>query len=128
MATNGSSTRLEQLALAVASGLTIKSAAEQTGNSERNAYRLSASDEFRRRVNEIRSEVAAATVGTLTTAASMAAATLIELLDESQEPSIRLQASKAVLAAVGPISELGELRARLDAIEHNNQPRMKVVK
>lgn len=128
MATNGSSTRLEQLALAVASGSTIKSAAEQTGNSERNAYRLSASDEFRQRVNEIRSEVAAATVGKLTQAASDAADTLIELLDVRQEPSIRLQASKAILAAVGPISELGELRARLDAIEHNNQPRMKVVK
>ena len=128
MATNGSSTRLEQLALAVASGSTIKSAAEQIGSSERNAYRLSATFEFRQRVNEIRSEVSAATVGTLTTAASQAASTLIELLDVSQEPSIRLQASKAILAAVGPISELGELRARLDAIERNNQPRIKVVK
>lgn len=119
---------LESLAFQVASGQSIKASADIIGCSIQTAYNVSATFEFRQRVHAIRSEVAAATVGKLTQAASEAAATLIELLDVSQEPSIRLQASKAILAAVGPISELGELRARLDAIELNNQPRMKVVK
>ena len=119
---------LEPLAIQVAGGQSIKAGADIVGCSTQTAYNLSSTVEFRRRVAELRSEITSGTVGTLTTAASQAASTLIELLDESQEPSIRLQASKAILAAVGPISELGELRARLDAIEHNNQPRMKVLK
>lgn len=114
MATNG---RFEALALAIATGKTIKSAAELVGCSERSAYRNSATPKFKQRVNELRSEVAAATVGQLTTAASMAAATLMELLDASQEPSIRLNAAKAILASLAGITELGELRARIDALE-----------
>jgi hypothetical protein len=114
MATNG---KFESLAILVASGKTIKSAAEQVGCGGRTAYRVASSDKFRTRVAELRSEITAASVGVLTEGAAQAASTLVSLLSEAHEASIRLQASKAILAAVGPISELGKLRSRIDAIE-----------
>ena len=97
--------------------LTIRAAAELAGCSERQGYRIAALPEFKHRVNELRSEVSSATVGILTSAASTAATTLLELLGSRNESSVRLQASKAILAALGPISELAELRSRLDALE-----------
>ncbi len=80
------------------------------------AYQLSAQEDFRKRVSEVRAEITSAAVGRLTEAATKAANKLIDLL-ESENESISLNAAKAILANVGPISELGELRARLDAIE-----------
>lgn len=117
MSANG---KFEALALSVATGSSVKAAAESAGCSARQGYRYSAKPEFRARVSELRAEITSNAVGTLTTGASEAAATLRELLDASQEPSTRLQAAKAILATVGPLSELGELRQRLDAIEQTN--------
>jgi hypothetical protein len=114
VAKNGKS---ESLALAIASGSTIKDAAALVGCSERSAYRHSATPKFRQRVNELRSEITCQAVGRLTQAASQAADTLVSLLDASQEPNVRLNASKAILANLGPMAELGELRARVDALE-----------
>ena len=107
----------ELLAVAVAGGSTIRSAAEAIGCSESHAYHLSSTKDFKQRVGELRSDLAAATVGVLIDGATKAAATLVSLLDASNEPSVRLNAAKAILASVGPISELGELRSRIDAIE-----------
>ena len=110
---------LELLAVQVAGGQSIKAGADIVGCSIQTAYNLSSSDEFRARVNAIRSEIASGTVGQLTQGAAQAAGTLVSLLDETQEPSIRLQASKAILGCLGAISELGELRQRLDKLESN---------
>ena len=108
---------LEPLAVAVAAGNTIKHAAEIVGCSLQTAYNTSATAEFRQRVSEIRTEIASSTVGTLTLAASEAASTLRELLDASNPPAVRLNSAKAILASLSAISELGELRARIDALE-----------
>jgi hypothetical protein len=107
----------EQLAIHVAGGSSIKTSAEIVGCSLQTAYNTSATDAFRRRVSEIRSEVASSTVGVLTSAASEAASTLRSLLNESNAPAVRLNACKAILASLASISELGELRARIDALE-----------
>jgi len=109
--------KFESLALLLASGTSIKSAAVQLGIGARTAYRIAASDKMKTRVASIRTEVASSTVGTLTLAASEAASTLRSLLDESNPPAVRLNAAKAVLASLSAISELGELRARIDALE-----------
>jgi transposase-like protein len=114
MATNG---KFESLALLLASGSSVKAAAQQLNIGARTAYRISASDKMKTRVASIRTEIASGTVGTLTLAASEAAAALCELLDSSNAPQIRLNACKAVLASLSAISELGELRARIDALE-----------
>lgn len=110
----------ELLAVQVAGGQSIKAGADIVGCSIQTAYNLSSQPEFRARVAELRGEITSGAVGTLTAGASQAAATLCELLDATSEPSIRLQAAKAILATVGPITELGELRQRLDALEKTN--------
>lgn len=115
----------ELLAVEVAGGSTIREAAAAVGCSESVAYHLSSTPEFRQRVNEIRSEITAGAVGSLTAGARQAVETLRVLLSSSEEPSIRLQAAKAILSLVGPLSELGELRQRLDSLEAaNNQLRV----
>ena len=111
---------LEPLAAQVASGSSIKTSAEVVGCSIQTAYNLSATTEFKTRVASIRSEVASSTVGTLTLAASEAAAALRSLLDSSNPPAVRLNSAKAVLASLSSISELGELRARLDRLEQSS--------
>jgi hypothetical protein len=109
--------RFEALALALATGSSIKAASQSVGVSVRQGYRIASSDKMRSRVNEIRSEITREAVGVLTLGATKAASTLVSLLDEANEPSTRLNASKALLNALAPISELAELRARLDALE-----------
>lgn len=107
----------EPLSMAVASGNSIRAAATLCNCSEQTAYNLSATAEFKSRVSAIRSEIVSQAVGIITDAATQAAATLQELLGPANEPSTRLNASKAILNALQPLSELGELRARIDKIE-----------
>lgn len=107
----------EPLAAAVASGLTIKAAAKVVKCAEATAYHVSADDDFRRRVSQIRTEAVVGAVGKLSEMAARAVDTLGELLDASNDPQIRLNASKAILATVAPMAEFAELRARIDAIE-----------
>ena len=112
----------ERLAVEVAGGASIVAAAVSAGCSEGHARRISAQSQFRLRVAELRSEVTAAAVGKLTTAANLAVDVLIEPLAASNEPKDRLNAAKATLNALAPMSELHELRARLDALEHAQRP------
>jgi len=107
----------ELLAAAVAGGSTVKAAAESCGCSERQGYRVSSTPEFKARVSEIRSEMTSAAVGELSAAASEAVATIRGLLGAGYEASVRLNAAKAILNALGPLSELGELRQRIEALE-----------
>lgn len=109
--------RFEELAAAVAGGSTIRAAAAEFGIPERSAYRTSGTEEFRSRVAELRSEIASVAVGKLTSAASQAVDTLCELLDATNEPKVRLDASKLILASLGPLTEHCELRQRLDSLE-----------
>jgi hypothetical protein len=114
MAGNG---RFESMALALATGSSIKAASQSVGISVRQGYRIASSDKMRSRIGELRSQITNEAVGLITTAATKAAATLVSLLDEANEPSTRLNASKTILNALAPISELAELRARIDQLE-----------
>lgn len=107
----------ELLTAAVANGARIKDAAAEIGCSQSHAYHLSASPTFKQRVAELRAEACNAAVGRLSDAASLAVDTLVEMLDAANEPAIRMQAAKAILANVKPLSEIAELRGRIDAIE-----------
>jgi hypothetical protein len=107
------------LAVRVAGGETIADAAKEIHCSRSHAYTLSGNPEFRQRVAEIRTAAVAAAVGRLSDAACQAVATLRELLDAANEPSIRLNASKAILAALPTMTEFGELRKRIDDLERS---------
>ena len=112
----------ESLAMSIASGSTIRAASKVAGCSESQAYRICSTQEFRSRVSEIRTEITSQAVGQLTDAAVLAVATIVSLLGEANEPAVRLNAAKAILANLGPLSELGELRSRLDALENVEHP------
>ena len=107
---------LERLAVAVASGSTIRAAANGAGCSIDTAYGLSKTSEFRQRVGEIRSEATSAAIGKLSTAASLAVDALVTLL-ASEDSRDRLNAAKAILVTLQPLSEFGELRSRIDRLE-----------
>ncbi len=113
------SARFEELAVAIAGGATVRAAADELGIPERTAYRQSGSPEFKCRVSAIRSEMTNAAVGSLSAAASEAVACIRELLGSANEPAVRLNAAKAIMNALGPLSELGELRARIATLEQS---------
>jgi hypothetical protein len=104
----------QPLAMLVASGRTVKEAAEELSIPERTAYRWHGLPEFRQSVGQLRSAALDASVGEITSATSLAVRKLIELLDDPQHC---LQAAKSILNGVAPLSELGELRQRLEALE-----------
>ena len=111
------SKNLQILAGVVATGATVKSAAETIGISASAAYQISCTAEFRIEVARLRTEIVTAAVGKLSDGAAEAVDTLRSLLTEDNEPAIRLNASKAILAALPTMSEFGELRKRIDEIE-----------
>lgn len=113
----GNDRLFQQLVARVATGAAVKTAAEQVGCSERHAYRIAARVEFRQQVNTLRSVMVNSVVGSLSVATVEAVATIRSLLDDSNEPGIRLNAAKAVLASIGPLTEQADLRQRLDALE-----------
>ena len=108
---------LQIISMHVAAGMSIRDAAKLAKCSESNAYTLSRSDEFRNAVSRLRTEITFEAVGKLTSGCTEAIDTLRELLSQDNEPNIRLNASKAILNALPPLSELSELRSRVDGIE-----------
>lgn len=114
----------EMLAIQVAGGSTVRDAAAHVGCSESTAYRASGSQGFRLRVAELRTEATQAAVGRLSESASLAVETLTDLLADDNDPGVRLQAAKAVLANVIAMGDHYDLRQRLDAIE--GRERLKV--
>lgn len=113
----------ELLAVHVAAGFSIKDSAGAVGCSLTHAYHISADPSFSIRVSAIRSECVSGAVGRLSNAASQACDTLVELLGPANEPAVRLNAAKAILLQLGPLSELGELRLRIDRIEAGQSTR-----
>src|SRR5688572_8750882 len=99
MALNGTpraAGRREAAALALATGRTVRDAAEKSGVGLRTLHRWLAEDaDFRRLVTRVRSELFDRAVGRLADGAARAAEALTALLD-SQSESVRLQAGKAI--------------------------------
>ena len=120
--TDNNDKQTELLAIRVASGETIRSAAKSLSVSEGRAYHLSRMPAFKKRVGELRTEAVTGAVGKLTEATAKAAQTLVDLLDASNDPAVRLNAAKAVLSRLQPLAEHAELRARLDDLESRAEP------
>ena len=118
-----SDTKFEILAVAVASGQSIKNAAESMRLSLPRAYHVAQSQLFKTRVSEIRQVALDEAVGKLNEAANKAVAALVSVLDTGDDRD-RIVAAKAVLSLLPGLSELGEIRARLDRLERGNQARV----
>lgn len=111
--TSDSGEKWHPLALLVASGMTIKAGAAELGISERTAYRYNSLPEFRQAVSQLRTAALDEAVGMLTKLTAKAVSKLEDLLDGPEA----LGAIKTILGGVGKLTELGELRARIDALE-----------
>lgn len=106
----------ELLAAKVASGSKIKDAAKDAGLTVDSAYQVSRTKAFKLRVSEIQTEALNATIGTLGEASAEAVEVLRGCLTE-ESPAIRVNAAKAILSTVVPLSENLQLRERLEEIE-----------
>jgi hypothetical protein len=113
---NGRRNADEALALILATGQTLRDAAQAVGIDERSAARRWADPAFRRRISETRSALFAEALGRLAGLAGKAANALGELLT-SHRALVKLQAAKSVLDLGPKLREVGELAERLDALE-----------
>jgi lambda repressor-like predicted transcriptional regulator len=85
------------LALALASGTSIKDAAEEAGISRRTVERCLARPAFRRLVARLRGDLVATALGRLTDNMTRAADAVAALLD-APEPHLRLRAARALMS------------------------------
>lgn len=116
VAQNGKKNVDDALVLALATGLSVPTAARRAGASERTAYRRLKDPAFRRRVAETRSALLSEAVGKLIALAGRAADALGELLS-SERDLVKLQAAKSILELGPRLREAGELAERLEALE-----------
>jgi hypothetical protein len=106
----------EALALALATGQTLRAAAGAVGVAERTATRRWADPAFRRRVAQLRGELVGLALGKLADGMADAAARLRQLLD-AQSEAVRLGACRALLELGVKLRESVELEERLQALE-----------
>jgi hypothetical protein len=117
MADNGLRKRDDALALALASGQTLRDAAAGAGIGERTATRRWADATFRRRVQELRAEMTSRALGKLANGQAEAADVLRQLLAAGTPPAVRLGACRALLELGCKLRESVELETRLTALE-----------
>jgi transposase len=109
--------RIEALAAKVASGDSVRKAAEDLGITERHGYRLSALPEFKAKVAEIRTALTSAAAGRLASGMETAALVLRKLTTSGRDEKTQLAAAKAVIDSALRVAEISELRGRMEAIE-----------
>ena len=115
MAKNG---RYRRVALLVAAGKTIRSAARQVGVRERTAYRWSAGEDFRKLVGELRTELTMRSLNVLTGGMAKAARKLNRLIDSPDGKLARL-ASRDVIKLQSQLRQQTELIERIEALEQD---------
>ncbi len=108
------------LLLALAKGLTVRSAAEQAGISEATAFRRLRDASFVAELNRVRGELWNSALGELTEASTRAVERLAMLIDEAESDAVRLSACKAVLELGGKLRDAIEFASRLERLENTN--------
>jgi hypothetical protein len=111
--------RLEKdstLAMALASGESVGTAAEQAGVTDRTVRRKLATPEFRRQVAELRAELMSRALDHMTKNMTRAADVLAGLLDE-QNPAMRLRAARSLLTLGLRLRDSIDLNDRIRDLE-----------
>jgi hypothetical protein len=121
MAENGSPStgrgaKDEQLALCLARGLTVATAASEAGVSERTAYRRLAETDFARRVEDLRCSLVEVAVRRLSDHMAAAADKVAALMGSAND-AVALGAAKAVLDLGMKAHEQRCVIGRLEALE-----------
>ena len=116
----------ERLIQTLACGASIEGAARECGASSRTIHRRLADPQFRRRVQQIRSDMMQRIAGSLTAASTEAMRTLIELMKPTSPATIRLGAARTVLECAMRMNEFTELEDRVAEMEQEPQPNMRI--
>jgi len=115
----------EQLALALAAGLTVDEAAARIGVSRSAAFRRWRDPSVKQRAAQLRAEMTDRAIGTMVEGLLTAAATLRLLMRPSETSTIRLRAATALLDIGMKAAILAQLEQRIAGIEatlKGNQP------
>lgn len=116
MADFGGQKGQDALALALASGQSIRDAAAAAGLAERTATRRVADPAFRQRVAGLRSDMLARAAGQIAEGMVQAVTTLRQLLSAKSE-SVRLAAARSILEIGPKLHESVNLDERLREVE-----------
>ena len=117
MADSGSFNSDDQLAVALASGSSVRQAATEAGVSERTAFRRLNDISFRKHVREIRRVALEEAISKLSAAGSSAVDTMIDILKPEFPPSTRLATARAVLDFGCRLRETNDFETRLCELE-----------
>ena len=109
------------LMIALACGATVEAAARQLGISERAAYRRMEKPDFKRELNQLRSEVVQRAAAMLTAAMMESVKTLLELQKPNVAPSTRLGAARSIIELGVKLREVVDLEQRILALEEQLQ-------
>jgi transposase len=106
-----------QLLMALACGATVEAAARQTGLSESTVYRRLQSPEFKRELNQLRSEMVQRAAAMLTAASMESVKTLLELQKSPNPGATRLGAARSILEIGIKLRSMAELEVRVGELE-----------
>lgn len=110
------------LAFELASGTSVADAAEKFGVSRKTIYRQLKKPEFQHLVNRLRGQMVAGAMGRMAQSMSRAADSLGSLVD-SDNPHIRVRASRAIISLGMKLREAVELSDRIDKLERDQENR-----
>jgi hypothetical protein len=111
------SPREQQFAEAVARGFTLKEAGKTASIGYRTAKRWAKLGRIRSAAERLANENFAAARAILTAASSQAARNLADIADAGSPDAARVSAAKAILGLSAELSELADLRERIEALE-----------
>lgn len=114
---DGSGTRDEILAAALASGKTHRAAADAAGMSDRTVRRRLEAPEFRAMVSAQRTELVNQVADRLAGLAPQAVETMYSLLSDNNPPAVRCKAAQAVLSSSRAWRDASEMEARIQMLE-----------
>jgi hypothetical protein len=105
------------LLIALACGATVEAAARQLGISERAAYRRMEKPDFKRELNQLRSEMVQRAAAMLTAASMESVKTLLELQKSPNLGPTRLGAARSILEIGIKLRAMAELEVRVAELE-----------
>lgn len=109
--------RVDQLAVAVASGSSVASWCNKSAVPVRTAYAWAAEPSFKARVAEHRGRIIDRAIGRLSAHVTRAVAEIARLVKTANSEAVRLQASRAILAELISVSSWSDLDKRLAEVE-----------
>ena len=105
------------LLMALACGATVEVAAQTARISPATVYRRKEDPKFCKQLQQFQADMIQRVLGMLTGAGSEAARTLLVLMKDTEPPTVRLGAARAVLDGIIKVREFASFEERLAALE-----------